>query len=321
MTGKLSFLFLGLLLSLIGGCANRPVFSVEVYGTPTPYDLFPNSSPIAPDNLAASATASLDPLPPDTAMPVFTQAPAALPLDFSPILYGEKYDAGTFFFLLGGVQAGEWITPEQTASLIPGTSEYDIHTSDREMFQVLGYAPESGPIHPGQYTIGSDSNRDDIGMLGVAHGWPVRQGQVEELASDSEIYRQVVLDWLKEAGIQDPQPGTMHIFRVDLEDDGVDEIFISAAHLDESKRTTTAGDYSIILMRKVVGSVAVTQPLVADLYRSKDAGITYPLTYLISSFMDLDQDHVLEVVISYHGWEKDGAMIYTIHGQDVAQVP
>jgi hypothetical protein len=26
-------------------------------------------------------------------------------------------------------------------------------------------------------------------------------------------------------------------------------------------------------------------------------------------------------VIDYHRWEQDGAIIYTIHGQEIAQVP
>jgi hypothetical protein len=242
-------------------------------------------------------------------------------MDFSPILYGEKYDANTFFLLLGGVQAGKWITPEQAATLIQGTTEYDIHIPGLEMFQVLGYAPESTPIRPGQYTIASDSTRGDFGMLGVAHGWPVRQGQVEELSPENETYKQVVLDWLREAGVADPQLGPLHIYRVDLEDDGADEIFLSATHLDESQHTTRSGDYSIVLMRKVVGNDAVTIPLVADIYPSKEAVVTYPRIFLLSNFVDLDQDGALEVIVDYHRWEEDGAVIYTIDGQRVVQVP
>jgi hypothetical protein len=189
------------------------------------------------------------------------------------------------------------------------------------MFQVLGYAPESTPIRPGQYTIGSDSTRADFGMLGVAHGWPIRQEQADELSPESETYKQIVLDWLKETGVADPQLGTLHIYRVDLEDDGTDEIFISATHLDDSQHTTRKGDYSIVLMRKVAGNEAVTVPLVADINRSQEAEITYPRTYLLSNFVDLDQNGIMEVVIDYHGWEEDGALIYTIRDQEITRVP
>jgi hypothetical protein len=321
MIGKARVLFTSVLLSIASGCTSKPVFTVEVYGTPTAYELFPDSSPVTPNDPVISATASPSPLPAVETAPAFTLAAAALPVDFSPILYGEKYGANTFFFLLGGVQAGKWLTPEQAAALIQGTSEYDIHTSNQESFQVLGYAPEPTPIRPGQYTIGSDSTRDDFGMLGVKHGWPMRQGQVDELSPESETYKELVLDWLKQAGVADPQIGSLHIYRVDLEDDGVDEIFISASHLDDSQHTTRKGDYSIVLMRKVVGNEAVAVPLVADIYRSQEAETTYPHTYLLSNFIDLDQDGILDAVIDYHRWEEDGALIYIIHGQEVAQVP
>jgi hypothetical protein len=321
MTGKARILLIIVLLSIASGCTNRPVFSVEVYATTTPYELFPESSPVTPQDLVIPATASPSRLPPATTVPAFTLAPAALPADFSPILYGKKYDANTFFFLLGGVRAGKWLTPEQAATLITGTTEYDVHTASLDMFQVLGYAPESTPIRPGQYTVGSDSTRADSGMLGVAHGWSVRQGQAEELSPENETYKQVVLDWLMEAGVADPQLGSLHIYRVDLEDDGTDEIFISATHLDDSQHTTRKGDYSIVLMRKVAGNEAVTVPLVADIYRSQEEEITYPRTYLLSNFIDLDQDDILEVVIDYQRWEQDGAIIYTIHGQETARVP
>jgi hypothetical protein len=118
-----------------------------------------------------------------------------------------------------------------------------------------------------------------------------------------------------------PQQGILHIFRIDLEDDGVDEIFISASHLDDSQHTTRNGDYSIILMRKVAGNEAVTTPLIADIYRSKEAETTYPRTYTLANFMDLNQDGILEVVVDYHRWEEDGALIYPIQGQQITQVP
>ncbi len=321
MAGKARVLFISILLSITAGCTSGPVFSVEIYATNTPYELSPAVSPATPDDPIIPTPASPIPLPPTETAALFTVAPVAMPSDFSPILYGKKYDANTFFFLLGGVQAGKWLTPEQAASLIGGTSEYDIRTSALDEFQVLGYAPQSTPIHPDQYTLGTDSTRDDFGMLGVAHGWPVRQGQVEELSPENETYRQVVLDWLRSAGIADPQLGSLHIYRVDLEGDGVDEIFISATHLDDSQHLTRKGDYSIVLMRKVAGNEAMTVALIADIYRSRDAEITYPRTYLLSNFMDLDGDGILEVVVDHHGWENDGALIYTIHGQKVTQVP
>jgi hypothetical protein len=74
-------------------------------------------------------------------------------------------------------------------------------------------------------------------------------------------------------------------------------------------------------MRKVAGNDVITLPVVADIYLSRDAEITYPRTFSIANFIDLNQDGTMEVIVSYHRWEEDGAMIYTIHDQEIALVP
>lgn len=321
MRRKINLLFFGVICSILSACVSKPAWSVKLYASPTPYVLIPEFSAVAPNDPVIPIPAGSSPLPPATPVSAFTLAPSASQPDFSPILYGEKYDVNGFFLLLGGVQAGKWLTPEQAAPLIHRIDEYDIRTSSLEMFQVLGYAPESTPTRPGQYTIRSDTTHDGFGMLGVVHGWPVRQGRMEELSPDNETYKQIVLDWLKDSGVPDPQLGDFRIYRVDLEDDGVDEIFISATHLDDSQHTTRQGDFSIILMHKVIRNQAITVPIVVDLYHSEEAEITFPRTYLLAGFMDLNQDHILEVVVDYQRWEEDGAMIYTIHDLEVTQIP
>jgi hypothetical protein len=241
--------------------------------------------------------------------------------NFSPILYGKKFDANTFFLLLGGVQEGTWVAPDIAAKQfrnIPA-SQYDIYTFTKGKFQVQGYAPEFSPTSK-NYSLRTDVTLNEVGMIGVGQGWDILQGDVQVLSPDNEIYRQDVLDWLRAEGISAPEIGTLHIYRVDIESDGVDEIFLSAAHLDESQHTTKAGDYSVVLMRKVAGNNAVTRPIVADIYDSQEAEITYPRTYSLANFIDLNQDGVLEVVVDVQRWEGVGARVYQINGQDILEV-
>ena len=320
MLRRARFLSFVILICITGGCIGRPIFTVEVYATPTPQGMA--SDPFFPTMEAQpNPPTAVSPVVGETVMPTFTPAGAAMPRNFSPILYGIKYDANTFFLLLGGVQDGVWLTPEQAAANLNGTTEYDVYTSAGRNFQVLGYAPESTPIRPGQYTISTDIGVDDFGMVGVAHTWPVRQVQADELSPDNELYRNIVKDWLTEAGIADPQPKYMDIFRVDLEGDGTDEIFITAASLDDSQPAPKDGDYSVVLMRKIVGNEAVTLPLAADINLPGEKELIYPRLYSLAGFMDLDQDDVMEVVVDYHRWEENGAMVYIIHGQEIARVP
>jgi hypothetical protein len=313
MPDRIKVIFICVLVVIMSACVNNPVFTVEVYKTATP---------------EGSAT----PVPQFTIPPVPTGTPIVehsspstsavktrMPPDFSPILYGKKYDANTFFLLLGAVQGDTWLASEQSAAQFGGEWQYDVYTWANRTFPVRGQNPEFSPTSS-SYFLGTDVNFDDFGMVGVLHDWTVRQGDVQELSADNEIYKQIILDWLESQGVTSPEIGVIHIFRVDLEADGVDEIFISSTHLDESQHLTKAGDHSIVLMRKVVGNEAVTLPLVTDVYHSQQAEITFPATYSLGNFIDLNRDGVLEVVVDMQRWEGFGAIVYQVDGQTVTEV-
>jgi hypothetical protein len=278
-----------------------------------------NPKPAAPSNVPAPYPASTATLTPTSLPPSITPAPViTIPSGFSPILYGENYDANTFFYLLGGVEADQWLSPDAAVARFAGEWDYQVYPFTKGNFQVRGFAPEFLPPYQ-IYTIGTDVTVNEVGMVGVAAGWPVLQRDVEELSSENELYQQSVLAWLKEEGVSAPELGLLHIFRVDIEGDGVDEVFISATHLDDSQHTTKAGDHSVILMRKIVGNDVVTIPVVADIYHSQEVEVTFPKTYSTTNFIDLNQDGVLEIVVGIEKWEGDGAAVYQVNGQEVVE--
>ncbi len=209
-------LLFSVVLFSFAACSPKQAFTAEASKTLTPIPL-----PTFTSTAAMQPGSSLPPLPTFTPMPV-----SKMPSDFSPILYGKKYDAHTFFILLGGWQEGKWLVPDWAASCfanLPGW-DYDVYTPAGGKFQVHGDRLEFSPAHK-IYTVGTDVTVGEFGMVGVAHGWPVLQRDVRELSPDNETYRQIVLDWLKAQGIPAPELGSLHVFRVDLEGDGVDEIF------------------------------------------------------------------------------------------------
>lgn len=263
--------------------------------------------------LAVASPTALPPLP----APTFTPPAMEKPADFSPVLYGKKYDANTFFLLLGGVSRDAWLAPEVSMMRFAGEATYSLHTLQQGYkYFFWGKTPDPSPTC-NSFTIGTDINVDETGMVAVLDGWDVTKRTATELSAESEFYRQVVIDWLAAMGVASPQPENLQIFRVDIEGDGTDEVFISATHLDDSQHTTKAGDYSIILMRKVVGNNVVTKFVTGDQYNSQQMEMTFPRTFSLANFMDLNQDGVLEVVVDIRGWEKFGAIVVQIDGQDV----
>ncbi len=305
MTRRTQCLLIFVLLFGLSSCAVSTAEPVAVTSAPT-------AAPLPTFTLVAPTAAVLA-----TSTPIASVK--ALPDDFTPVLYGEKYDANTFFFVLGGVRGGVWLAPETTADqLAAQAGDYDIYTLAEGPVEVRGQAPQFSPANR-LYTIGTDVQLDKPGMVAVRRGWPVLQRPVQELDSANELYRQAVQEWLLAAGVAASDPGNLHIYRVDLEGDGADEIFISATRLDDSQHTTRAGDYSLVLMRKVIGNEALTVPVVGDIYGSQQPEITFPRAYSLANFIDLNRDGVLEVVVDIQQWEGDGAIVYQVDGQDIIE--
>ena len=253
------------------------------------------------------------------ALPPPTQVVIEKPTDFSPVLYGGKLYDSTFFLLLGGVNRETWLAPDTSVARFSGEVTYSLHSlTQKAKYFVWGKTPEFSPPCKG-YFVGTDASLDEAGFVGVVDGWEIMKRPVAELSDDEGFYRQTVIDWLKNEGVSTPQVDSVYVYRVDIEGDGVDEVFISAAHLDESQHTTKAGDYSIVLMRQVLGNEAVTKPVVGDIYRSRELEITYPRTYSLTNFIDLNQDGRLEAVVEIRKWEGFGARVFQIDGEDVIQ--
>jgi hypothetical protein len=275
---------------------------------------------LAPETQTAQALVNQNVLPtfhPPTDIP---EVVMEKPTDFSPVLYGGKVYDSEFFFLLGGASPEGWISPEESVSRFSGEVTYSLSSMTQEAKYFLwGQSPQTSPTCKA-YTVRSEAGLNEAGFVGVVDGWAITKRPVDELSPDSEVYRQALTDWLTEQGVSDPQLEVVHIYRVDLEGDGSDEIFISATHLDESQHTTKAGDYSIVLMRKVNGNDVVTKLVVGDVYKSKDLEITYPNTYSLANFIDLNQDGVLEVMVASTRWEGLGASLYEVNGENVEQV-
>jgi hypothetical protein len=249
-----------------------------------------------------------------------TQVAMEKPTDFSPVLYGGKlYDTPPFFLLLGGVSRDEWLTPDESVERFSGEVTYSLHSLEQEYKYFLwGKKPELQRTCE-SYIVGTDAGLDEAGFVTVVDGWDVTKRDADELSEDGEFYQQAVIDWLADEGVDAPQLGNLQIFRVDIEGDGSDEIFISATHLDDSQHTTKAGDYSVILMVKVVGNDVITKLVVGDVYGSQEPEITFPRTYSLANFIDLNQDGVLEVVVDIQQWEGFGAIVFQFDGQDVIQ--
>lgn len=240
-------------------------------------------------------------------------------MNFSPILYRRHLSRYYEFQVIGGVQDGNWLAADAVTDKIQFEQTFDLYAltgfAGRAVTKDYGvplFNPRCGEMY-----IGSDFSTDIPNLIGLIQGWDVTYRPWQEIPVDMPVYRQAVADWL---GISPPEVRVTRILRVDIDGDDVDEVFISAAHFeDESGHMTEQGDYSIILMRKVDGNEVLTVPVVADVYTSQSAELTFPFTYSLAGLLDLNRDGNLELIVEVARWEGGGVAIYQVDGMNVVQ--
>ena len=238
---------------------------------------------------------------------------------FSPLLYGSKDSSS--FLIVGGIKKDQgWLSSDQAVQFIGSEMDYDFFGSNG-LVQMQGSVPEfEQPC--GNYVIRSSVVMPEP-MVGVASGRISEKRGVTDLSTDDPAYIQAVTEWFQSQGNSPREVHITRILQVDIEGDGVDEVLISASYFTEKFAfLTETGDYSIVLMRKVIGNNVLTFPLVKDYYISSvpEFEVSYPNTYTLVEAVDLNGDGTLEVIVDVRRWEGWGAIVYRVDGQNVREV-
>jgi hypothetical protein len=188
-------------------------------------------------------------------------------------------------------------------------------------FQVPGSDLEYSPVCR-NYSMRSSTSLPQP-MVGLANGWLSDNRRVKDLSTDDPTYRQAVMEWFQSQGNSPAEIRITRILQADMEGDGVEEVLLSASYFkDPSGHMVETGDYSLVLMRKVIGNNVVTVPLAEDYYVTSfpEAELTYPLTYALGGALDLNRDGTLEVIVDVSRWEGGGMIVYRVDGQNVREV-
>ncbi len=91
------------------------------------------------------------------------------------------------------------------------------------------------------------------------------------------------------------------VIKVDLEGDGADEIFIEATYSKNQNRDrknwVNAGDYSFVLMRKLINGKPQDILIDGDFYPKVPAQEDYVSYYELTAIADLNGDGKMEIAI------------------------
>lgn len=222
-------------------------------------------------------------------------------------------------FLMGGSHNGQWLNAfEIMPSLQDGERPYSIYAGSIFEGQLTGSPPVTpldGPCG-GTPAVSFPDGSDTSGKIALVARWEAAPRKPQSLPLDTPVYTETVAELLQAEGIAAPEVQLTSVSRIDLEGDGVDEVLITAARLSglgDGLPTASAGDYSLVVLRKVINGEATSIPLAISVF-TEDVGLADPVQYNLLAMLDLNGNGNLEIVIE--GWYYEGrfATVYESTG-------
>ena len=245
--------------------------------------------------------------------------------------------------LLGGFFAGKWVPAEELQGTethrfnrIWGGEEYSIYSSNG--FEGVGKGSAIHKEHPGEFenarhepdapifdvtmengrTLGFGSAR-----LAIRCNWNPAPRRAIPLDTKNAVYNKIIKEYLGRNGLPDAKPNIMQLFKVDLNGNGQDEVIIYAQNIVGREaaawemdkplffgsgfpNTSKKGDYSVLLLRKIVDGQVREIPL-AHFIALKDGT---PFLHKIYQCADLNGDGIMEIIT---GEYSNGRFSYIVH--------
>lgn len=225
-------------------------------------------------------------------------------------------------FLLGGTINKLWIDAAQVAPLLKGGEPYRLYSLRGYVGTVKGSKPESAgaPCEDTQVLTLAPAVRVTSAIIGSGGPWKALPRVVRSQSTTQPVYLNAVAAVLKDNGIANPTVRITQLLRVDLDGDGMTEVLISANnYVDGVTPSAVAGDYSVVILRKVISGRVQTTLVEGDFYPDA-ADFAAPNNFNVSAIADLNGDGNMDIAVHGEYYEGAWTSIYEVKGSAVKEV-
>ncbi len=229
---------------------------------------------------------------------------------------------------LGGTVNGRWKGPDDIAKLLHGGERYRLYSATKRLGWVVGSKPKYEGDGVEGYTLNLAPEPDQEDQIFAFNGnWNALSHAPKFESTNQAVYKGAVAEFLKKKGIKitTSEVRLTQVWRVDLEGDGSDEVLISASSdKPENMFTNTdpVGDYSLVILRKIVGGKVKTIEIAGD-YTLKSVPEDTPYVIYVhelAAVLDLNGDGKMEVLTHYQYYEGEGFVVYQVRNGRVVAV-
>jgi hypothetical protein len=211
--------------------------------------------------------------------------------------------------LLGVVVDGQFREGEEAAKRVKGGETYRVVSSAGALGSSKGGKPESSgePCASNYSAPLTPKPRNEGWWIATTAPWNLQPRPVVALDVKNPTYVSVVSEYLEQAGLPNADVQIKRLWRVDLEGDKQDEVIIVARRYTERDDplfppvSGQQGDYSVALVRKIVGGRLETIDLgTYGVQDAPDPNSSDPpqlaLQYDVPLIVDLNGDGRMELV-------------------------
>jgi hypothetical protein len=252
---------------------------------------------------------------------LLTCAGAAVAADVHPIV---EVQSG---YLFGAISDGKWIKADETAKLLGNETTYRVYGLTQALGEAKAGTPKKPKSVPCEETLAvSLSPKPENGVIAIAAPWNALPRKPTVIDPTQKAYVDVVRDFLKTKGIEQPKVKIDEILRVDLDGDGEEEVLISATNYFSKHvpMRSPAGSYSMVLLRRVIPGKVETQLIEGEFHpkaypkaAQEEGRFDAPNAYKVIATLDLDGDGKMEVVVGSNYYEGEEITIYRCDSKQV----
>lgn len=231
--------------------------------------------------------------------------------------YVPIIDVGTSM-LIGGFSNGEWINSEQFQRKVKGGEQYNLYSLNGYLGTTKGSTPESfgepcNETYSVSHSYKTKSINENEYITGVACTWDAYPKKLVSLSTTQTTYIDITSNILKEKGITKPKVEINSIIKTDIENDGVDEVFISATYFNNSIMPggIETGDYSFVYLRKIING-KVENIILEGNFFPEGQNTEIAFRFKLCNILDLNNDGKLEFIIYGEYYEGYGFSIYKL---------
>ncbi len=216
-------------------------------------------------------------------------------------------------YLVGGTQNGKWLKETEILSNTKKTAKFigfdsfkntkpsKIYGTSDVMGCGANYFYFGSTAKVPENVFGDDSLKPILAISATAN-WNPLPRMPKKLDSANKTYQKIALDFLTTKGLKTKSVKLENAFSIDLEGDGSDEFFLEATSYKGKSgelnfASARAGDYSFVLMRKIINGKAKDFLIEGEFSPKKPAVEDYISEFDVSAFADLNGDGKVEVIL------------------------